>query len=68
MYPPPWLAVSCQRVLAVLPRVHVVPVGRGFSTCVPKSPMVAKDVVLKAAALNASVKRPPAMPATRGRR
>ena len=28
-----WLAVSSQRVLAVPPRFHTVPVGRGFSTC-----------------------------------
>ena len=33
-----------------------------MSTCVPRSPILAKTVVLKAAALKASVTLPPAMP------
>ncbi len=54
--------LTCQRVFAVPPRFHTVPEGRGLSTLVPRSPIFAYSVVLKAAALKASVTRPPAMP------
>ncbi len=61
-YPPPCVAVTSMRVRSTPPIFQTVPVGRGLSTFVPRSPCLAFLVALYAPALKHSVGVPPAIP------